>query len=523
MTVDDHVPSQWATGAETSSEPSPPASPYLFVFDSARPIAAIGLIVVLFALFIVQLKSQIYIGPDGPSVLELSAMDLHAHGGIVRQDVVDGEWFRLLTGPLMHVSWFHLFMNSVAIYIAGSVLERMIGRAWFLVTFFITAWCGAIGSTMFNPDGIVSVGASGGALGLFGAAVPLVLLRIKERADRNRLLMQLLQVLVPSLLSVGTATMQADVAAHVFGAASGAAFSVVLLMSWRPDRRPIHGRRLAALMVGVFVTLNMISLRMAAQQRDRWTEEAAAYRHVQPWLGRVVPNERMAELDTDFEAIAQEFPDDPRVLLRRSGRALDEGRVEEAEAILQPIAGQYQALDAVFPDRSVSRASRLIRGSALERLGRYDEADREVGTLCDELAPSDISYPLIESICASRHSGYRIAPRAAADMMQADPAAFAQQYPDDPRNTLLRALQALDRGNVDAGMQLLMPYWEQVEYYDERLAHVSLMLRLGRSYGELLAGDLQAARQSIGTLCSPQSRSSTAFIEQHCATLDKAN
>lgn len=522
MNVDDQTAPHQAERTHLFAEPEPVPSPYVFVHNPARPIAAMGLVAVLIGVFILQLSSQIFVGADGPSMFDINAMDLQAQGGIIRDKVTEGQWFRLLTGPLMHVSWLHLLMNSVALFIAGSALETMVGRAWFLVLFFVTAWCGAAGSLMFNPDDIVSVGASGGALGLFGGAVPLVILRIKDKESRNRLVMQLLQVLIPSLLSVGTATLRADVAAHVFGAVSGAAFSIVLLALWRPDGRPIHGRRFAAVLAASCALVSGACLWKAAQQRDGWSEQAEAYQAAQPWLERVVPNERMTELDTNFDAIAQEFPDDPRVLLRRSGRALDEGRAAEAEAILEPIAGQYDALDMVFQDGSISRASRLIRGSALERLGRYDEADAEVGTLCETVPPSDMSYTLIEGICATRHFGYRIASRAAGDAMHADPAAFAREFPDDPRNGLQRALQALDNGNIDEGMRLLMPYWEHVDYYDERLPHLSVMLRLGRSYGEMLAGDAAAARESVGTLCVEPSRSSSEVINAHCNWLDSA-
>ena len=38
--------------------------------------------------------------------------------------VGDGEWWRLLTHPFIHVSWYHLFLDGVAFFILYRGLEE---------------------------------------------------------------------------------------------------------------------------------------------------------------------------------------------------------------------------------------------------------------------------------------------------------------------------------------------------------------------------------------------------------------
>jgi membrane associated rhomboid family serine protease len=489
----------------------------------ARPYAGIGLVCVLVAVFIFQITHQQFFTGQSPSYFELSPGDLMAQGGIIREQVDAGEWFRLLTGPMMHVSWIHLLMNSFAILVAAAVLERMVGRGWFLLVFFVTAWCAALGSYALNPSDLVSVGASGGGLGLFGAAIVLAVFRIERGETRNKVVMQVLQILIPSLLSVGTtATTRVDVAAHVAGALAGAVVGGVMLLLWRRDDQPIRGRGMASLVAVAAAVATGLALFFASQQLNAWSGDVEAFRFQAAWTGRVVPNERMGEIETNFDAVAEEFPDDPRVRLRFAGQALDDGRLDETLTILEPIANRDQELNAVFPDGSISLVVRLLRASALERLRRYDEADTEAGTLCDDANLAPQQYMLVESICASRLLGVRVAPRIDAETMTVNRAAFQNNYPEDPRTVILNALEVMDTGQMDAGFHMLDTYWPDVAIYDQRLPDAAHMLRLGRSYGELSRGNRAAAIEAVGQLCQPPSRTSSEFVSAHCAALEAA-
>ena len=81
-----------------------------------------------------------------------------------------GEWWRIITGGFLHAGMLHLMMNMVFIWILGSQLEPVLGRARFAALYFVCLLCGSLGSLIVAPNTPV-VGASGAAFGLLGAAI----------------------------------------------------------------------------------------------------------------------------------------------------------------------------------------------------------------------------------------------------------------------------------------------------------------------------------------------------------------
>src|SRR4029077_10741737 len=99
---------------------------------------------------------------------------LLAFGGLMGEVVIEsGEWYRLLTAPLLHGGIEHILLNGVALGLAGYVLEPLIGRAWFAAVFVVGALCGALFSLLLNSDVIISVGASGAVMALFACMLVL--------------------------------------------------------------------------------------------------------------------------------------------------------------------------------------------------------------------------------------------------------------------------------------------------------------------------------------------------------------
>lgn len=100
------------------------------------------------------------------SILDLSPQSLINLGGVWSTNILNGEWWRLLTGILLHSDIQHLFNNIAALISIGTLLEPRIGNLRFLIGFFVTGVIGASLYTMYNHFS-VSVGASGGILGLY--------------------------------------------------------------------------------------------------------------------------------------------------------------------------------------------------------------------------------------------------------------------------------------------------------------------------------------------------------------------
>lgn len=82
----------------------------------------------------------------------------------------DGEYWRILTGAVIHGNFVHIFMNGYALYSFGRLMELLTNRAHLAIVFLLSAIGGGFLSLYFYPEGI-SVGASGGIVGLIGYLV----------------------------------------------------------------------------------------------------------------------------------------------------------------------------------------------------------------------------------------------------------------------------------------------------------------------------------------------------------------
>lgn len=76
--------------------------------------------------------------------------------------------FGWLVCGFLHGGWIHILSNMASLLFLGMSAERLFGRTWFIVVYFVSLIGGAIGADMVDPE-ILSVGASGGILGLAGA------------------------------------------------------------------------------------------------------------------------------------------------------------------------------------------------------------------------------------------------------------------------------------------------------------------------------------------------------------------
>lgn len=81
--------------------------------------------------------------------------------------LIDGEWWRLITSIFIHIGFIHLFMNMLALFYLGQVVERIYGSWRFIVIYFLAGIGGSLSSFAFTHS--VSAGASGAIFGLFGA------------------------------------------------------------------------------------------------------------------------------------------------------------------------------------------------------------------------------------------------------------------------------------------------------------------------------------------------------------------
>lgn len=208
-----------------------PAAPAAVHVEPGFPYLTTAIIAVLCTIFAAEIVFGV--GP-WTGMLQPSIATLIAFGGIYRPLVMQDEWLRLFSGPLLHADAMHLALNCVALYISGRILEGLVGRAWLAALFVIGAISGALFSLAFNPANLVSVGASGAVMALF-AALLMIAFHFPKGADRTALLMNSIYVLIASMVPATSSGGKVDIAAHAGGALGGLVVGALLLAIWRRD------------------------------------------------------------------------------------------------------------------------------------------------------------------------------------------------------------------------------------------------------------------------------------------------
>lgn len=162
----------------------------------------------------------LYVAPALFGELNNVILDFCVHGPSIRY----GQYYRLLTGAFLHTGLIHLAVNCYSLYVLGSQLESFLGKAKFIVVYFVSAIFGSLFSMTFNGD-IASIGASGAIFGLMGG---LLYFGYHYRVYLGNVIKsQILPLLVINLV-MGFLTTGVDNAAHIGGLIGGALITMAL-------------------------------------------------------------------------------------------------------------------------------------------------------------------------------------------------------------------------------------------------------------------------------------------------------
>jgi len=132
-----------------------------------------------------------------------------------------GEWWRLATAMFLHFGLVHLLFNTWALWVIGSLVERLYGHGRFAAIYAVAGLAGGLASMTWNPLAN-SAGASGAIFGIIGAQLAFFMRgghRIPAavvRAQRNSTLAFIAYAVVFGLVVPGI-----DNAAHLGGLATG--------------------------------------------------------------------------------------------------------------------------------------------------------------------------------------------------------------------------------------------------------------------------------------------------------------
>lgn len=112
------------------------------------------------------------------------------------------EWWRLITAGFLHVDFFHILMNMIVLYQAGTIVERVFGKKQMFTIYMVSILSSSLLALVMMDGGTISLGASGGVFGLMGAIVVYLFSSnlVKVPKVRNQILSTLFANLLISLL-----------------------------------------------------------------------------------------------------------------------------------------------------------------------------------------------------------------------------------------------------------------------------------------------------------------------------------
>ncbi len=179
-----------------------------------RAPAATGLVVVLVLMFLAT-----SLDTDERLLVAL---------GKVNERILAGEVWRLVTASFVHLNVLHLFVNASSLAALGPFVERLFGKARFLVIFVLGGAMGMLASVVWTPP--PSLGASAGLFALVGALITTAARSRREMSSTaRRLVLRQSSTIVLLNLALGFILVGfIDNAAHIGGLVGGLALGLVL-------------------------------------------------------------------------------------------------------------------------------------------------------------------------------------------------------------------------------------------------------------------------------------------------------
>jgi rhomboid protease GluP len=319
--------------------------------------------------------------------LDTGFQTLLALGGLSHPLVAAGQWFRLLSSAFLHLNLLHLVMNGLCLYLAGRVLETLVGRSWLAVIFIIGALGGSFASLLINPPNLVTVGASGAIMALF-AAIFTLSFRF-ESLVRNQLQSRAMGVLVPSLIPLGASfgSGRVDYGAHFGGAVAGVLLGVILIPLWPRDKILPRFQKGAAFMASCGCLAVALSL--------------FAVLRAYPLFAQTIPIEQLPKTDAEIAVRATDllsrYPKDPRSHFYRAITFVRAHDQVAAERELRAALAEEEMMRLMLGPEFEMRVRGLL-ATALTLQGEIDKAKTEAKPVCASTATPKPTRNILDQI-----------------------------------------------------------------------------------------------------------------------------
>jgi rhomboid protease GluP len=175
------------------------------------PPATLTILVALAAIFAWQISTGAL----------ASRESIIAAGALVRDRVMQGEWWRVLSATVLHGNTEHLIGNAISLYVLGMASEHAYGTRVTLLVYLASGVAGSLLSIAMNPG--PSVGASGAIFGLMGAVMVLFWRYHSKLLVRDKRIGVVIAVWAIFTIITGLMVPMIDNAGHVGGLLGGIA------------------------------------------------------------------------------------------------------------------------------------------------------------------------------------------------------------------------------------------------------------------------------------------------------------
>ena len=161
----------------------------------ATPRGTLLVAIMLVAVFI--LESMLGVAGNERALVPLGALSTRDWSAV--------DWWRILTFSLLHLTWWHLTVDTVGLLWLGGIVERRLGSAAFATIIIgAAAASGAAGMLLgrFLTTSGVAVGSSGVVFGLLAAALMLVFVRPSHSTEADQRLRRPLLICLIALTAI---------------------------------------------------------------------------------------------------------------------------------------------------------------------------------------------------------------------------------------------------------------------------------------------------------------------------------
>jgi rhomboid protease GluP len=216
----------------------------------------------------------------GASFLLPSPQQAIAFGADYGPLTLNGQWWRLITSMFVHFGVIHIGLNMWCLWNLGRAAEQLMGRASYLLAYFVSGIFSSITSVYWHPMA-ASAGASGAIFGMAGVLVSYVYLKkTPSHLKINSKMLGSLGTFIAYNLAFGALPGISN-AAHIGGLVMGLGVGAALPAAGASE----SARRTRLTLVAVFSAIVLIGSAIEAKRLAKGVSEpsSAARLRIDSW------------------------------------------------------------------------------------------------------------------------------------------------------------------------------------------------------------------------------------------------